>query len=197
MSLMPAFELGLWNAWIFEVLSMTVMVPAYLIDKKALKRFQVVPSHSKTEKTLYFIAKNMGFITLVYSFFLPFRLGTVWFYVGLLIFLLSYIMGLGIINFVTASPFEPVTKGVYHLSRNPVYFSEFLLDISIGIACASWIFLLSGTIFIILTNMVVVSEERFCLKKYGDSYREYLDRTPRWIGIPKSRNRNSRHLPKD
>ena len=95
-------------------------------------------------------------------------------------------MGLGIINFVTTSPFEPVTKGVYRISRNPSYFSEFLLDISIGIACTSWIFLLFGTIFIILTNIVVASEERFCLKKYGDAYREYMDKTPRWIGIPRS-----------
>ena len=96
-------------------------------------------------------------------------------------------MGLGIINFVTTRPFEPVTKGVYRISRNPVYFSEFLLDISIGIACTSWIFLLLGIVFIILANIVVVYEERFCLRKYGDSYQEYMNRTPRWIGIPKSR----------
>ena len=71
MLLIPAFELGIWNAWIFEVLSITTIIPGYLIDKKAMKRFQVVPSYNKIEKVLYFITKNMGFITLVYSFFLP------------------------------------------------------------------------------------------------------------------------------
>jgi len=30
-----------------------------------------------------------------------------------------------------------------------------------------------------------IPEERFYLKKYGDAYREYMNRTPRWIGIPK------------
>ena len=31
------------------------------------------------------------------------------------------------------------------------------------------------------------AEERGCLETYGEEYREYLDKTPRWIGIPKSR----------
>jgi protein-S-isoprenylcysteine O-methyltransferase Ste14 len=29
-------------------------------------------------------------------------------------------------------------------------------------------------------------EEQSCLEKYGDAYREYMDRTPKYIGIPKS-----------
>ena len=29
-------------------------------------------------------------------------------------------------------------------------------------------------------------EEAQCLGHYGAAYREYMDRTPRWIGIPKS-----------
>ena len=29
-------------------------------------------------------------------------------------------------------------------------------------------------------------EEAQCLGHYGGAYREYMDRTPRWIGIPKS-----------
>ena len=32
----------------------------------------------------------------------------------------------------------------------------------------------------------VIDEERFLLEKYGDVYQQYLKRTPRWIGIPKS-----------
>jgi protein-S-isoprenylcysteine O-methyltransferase Ste14 len=32
----------------------------------------------------------------------------------------------------------------------------------------------------------VIDEERFLLEKYGDAYREYIEQTPRWIGVPKS-----------
>ncbi|GAG99373.1 unnamed protein product, partial [marine sediment metagenome] len=40
---------------------------------------------------------------------------------------------------------------------------------------------------IIVNNIWVISEERECLAKYGNQYREYLDKIPRWIGKPKSR----------
>jgi protein-S-isoprenylcysteine O-methyltransferase Ste14 len=55
-----------------------------------------------------------------------------------------------------------------------------------GIASASWIILLFSVIFKILTSLFAAAEERHCLEKYGDAYREYIDRTSRWIGIPKS-----------
>ena len=50
-----------------------------------------------------------------------------------------------------------------------------------------------GVIFFLLVLVVqldsisigAVREERYCLEQYGDEYRVYLDRTPRWIGIPK------------
>jgi len=29
-------------------------------------------------------------------------------------------------------------------------------------------------------------EEQGCIEHHGDAYREYMKRTPRWIGIPKS-----------
>ena len=41
-------------------------------------------------------------------------------------------------------------------------------------------------LFLILGNIVVNSEERYCKEKYGDTYKEYLNTVPRWIGIPKS-----------
>jgi protein-S-isoprenylcysteine O-methyltransferase Ste14 len=38
----------------------------------------------------------------------------------------------------------------------------------------------------ILTSLFAAAEERHCLEKYGDTYRKYMDRTPRWLGIPKA-----------
>ncbi|UCB60681.1 MAG: hypothetical protein JSW72_01055, partial [Candidatus Bathyarchaeota archaeon] len=62
--------------------------------------------------------------------------------------------------------------------------------IGIGIACASWLFLLLGAVAQILQNICLDAEERWCLEKYGDAYREYMNRTPRWIGIPKSEKKD-------
>jgi len=69
-----------------------------------------------------------------------------------------------------------------------MYLTGFLADIGVGIACAWWLFLLLTIVSIILTLFFVNIEERFLLEKYGDTYREYMNRTPRWIGIAKSEN---------
>jgi len=61
----------------------------------------------------------------------------------------------------------------------------FLLLIGAGIASASWVPILFAIISMILWVPLSISEEQFCLEYYGDAYREYMNRTPRWIGIPK------------
>ena len=188
MSLIPAFELGLWNAWILEVLFIATMFSGDLINKKARVRFGVIPPYGKPVKNLFLIVKLMTIVTLAYSIFLPLRLDTIWFYVGLPVCFLALVIGFIVgVNFASTPANEPAMRGVYRISRNPAYLSIFLIDIGIGITCISWIFLLFGIMHIILANNLVVYEERFCLAKYGDVYQEYMNRTPRWIGIPKSR----------
>jgi len=126
-------------------------------------------------------------VAAIYSIFLPLKIGTAWLYAGLLIFALSMVITvMTSISFATTPLGEPVTRGVYRISRHPIYLSAFLLYVGIGIACASWVLLLLAVAWIVLWHIVVPAEERFLLEKYGDAYRKYMDRTPRWIGIPKS-----------
>jgi protein-S-isoprenylcysteine O-methyltransferase Ste14 len=50
----------------------------------------------------------------------------------------------------------------------------------------SWFFLVITIIFAINLRITVPVEERYCLKTYGKEYQDYMERTPRWIGLPKS-----------
>ncbi len=191
MSLRPAFQIGLWNAWIIEVLGLLTFLPT-LMNKEAMKkRAEGEPAwseFSKTDKAVFLITHAITLpFTLIYSIFLPLKIGTVWFYVGIPISILAIVMAfMAGVSFAT-SPFDkPITGGIYRISRHPWYFAWFLMYVGIGIACASWVFLLCAVVWIISWRFGVVSEERVCLQKYGDAYREYMNRTPRWIGIPKS-----------
>jgi len=188
--LIPEFELGLWNAWIFVLLGLLIgFVSWILISKEAMKKFRIVPNVPKTraEKTSDKIYLPLALASMVYSVFLPIKLGTLWFYVGLTIWILSEVISLiSFVSFGTTPLDELVTKGIYRFSRNPVFLSGFLADVGIGIACASWVFLLYAVVDITLMHISMGAEERFLLEKYGATYREYMNRIPRWIGMRKS-----------
>jgi protein-S-isoprenylcysteine O-methyltransferase Ste14 len=93
---------------------------------------------------------------------------------------------IAIVNIADIPLGEPWTKGLYRYSRHPMNLAGYLILIGAGIASASWIFLLFSIVYIILAAILQIAEERSCLAKFGNAYREYLDKTPRWIGIPKS-----------
>jgi protein-S-isoprenylcysteine O-methyltransferase Ste14 len=192
MSLLPAFEIGIWNAWIFMVLVFLTYIPGQLINKEAMNKVNEGWASAHLPR-IHIILANLTHIiiiplTIVYSIFLPLKLGTVWFYAGLPICLLGLVMNLmaGINIATTPLDKEPTTKGAYRFSRNPAYFGGFLLYVGIGIVCSSWIFILFALAWIIMWHIVLPSEERTCLKKYGDAYRDFMNQTPRWVGLPKS-----------
>jgi len=192
MSPIPAFEIGIWNAWIFWVLELAAMIiPGIFMDEEAKagrkRAANFVPFKKKSMKIIA-LSTHMIIIpfSIVYSVFLPLRIGTVWFYAGLAVLVSALVMGiLAALSFAAARADQPVTNGVYRISRHPIYLSGFLFQLSIGIACASWVLLLLAAAWIICFTIVVPAEESFLAERYGDAYRDYIKRSPRWIGIPK------------
>jgi len=190
MSLIPAFEIGLWNAWIFTIWLLIVLFlgPLNIIPKGREEGSDFTAEFSKMQKYVRHSMHIIHLLLIIYSIFVPLKLGTVWFYAGLPIYLLGLVSYAMVwVGFATTPPDKPVTRGVYRYSRNPMYLSTIILFVGIGIATASWIFLLLPVVYMIMPLLrMVEAEERHCLKVYGDAYREYMKRTPRWIGIPKS-----------
>ena len=189
MTLIPAFEIGLRNAWIFMIWLLIQNFGVRLVSKDLYQRAGQPPDMKPSQKykILSFISMPLWLLATAYSIFLPFELGTIWFPIGLTIFLLGLIINVvATINFVRTPMNEPVTKGAYRYSRHPIYVALFLIYLSVSIASASWVFLLLTVLLAVEVSLSVADEEHYCLGKYGNAYREYMNRTPRWIGIPKS-----------
>jgi len=124
---------------------------------------------------------------LIYAVFLPLQPVAIWLFSGLLIYLFGLIFNIvAVLNFATSPKNKVITKGLYSVSRNPMYVGMLLTQIGLGIACSSWLYLLLTAVLMILLNANSSAEKRYCLYIYGDDYRKYMNRTPRWIGIPKS-----------
>jgi len=90
------------------------------------------------------------------------------------------------IDWARTPPNKPVTRGLYRYSRHPMYVTNSLFLFGVSMASASWIFLLFMIIFAVGAVVFIGLEEQGCLETYGRVYREYMKRTPRWIGIPES-----------
>lgn len=192
MSLVPIFKIGVWNAWILQILFfLTMFIPDFFLDKEEknrVKRMSQIAPFKKTEKILA-LSTHVIIMPLVfiYSIFLPLKMGTAWLYFGLPIFAVALVISVTAIFNASSTPIDkPVTRGIYRISRHPIYLSGFLMYTGTGIACASWVVLLCAVLWIVLWHIVLPFEERFLFEKYGDFYREYMNRTPRWIGIPKA-----------
>jgi protein-S-isoprenylcysteine O-methyltransferase Ste14 len=191
MSLIPAFEIGLWNAWIFmllEVLTFPLFTRVATGRAPEVEGKSQVAAMSRTARITLYSSKIIYIPAFIYSIFLPLKLGMAWLYVGLPITLIGFITGVIVILNWAASPRgEPVTNGLYRYSRHPMYVTSFVFFLGVSIATASWVFLLFTILLIAASFYFAPVEEQTCLEKYGDAYHEYMDRTPRYIGIPKSK----------
>jgi protein-S-isoprenylcysteine O-methyltransferase Ste14 len=82
-------------------------------------------------------------------------------------------------------PWKPAlslaTDGIYTRLRNPMYIGLMLLVGGIGIALASdWTLVLLVPTALVLHYGVVLREERYLEAKFGEDYRRYTARVPRW-----------------
>lgn len=77
-----------------------------------------------------------------------------------------------------------VTSGIFSITRNPMYVGMLLILVSITL----WFETISGLIsiplfLIIIDRFQIRVEENHLLEKFGQAYRDYAQRVPRWLII--------------
>jgi protein-S-isoprenylcysteine O-methyltransferase Ste14 len=83
-------------------------------------------------------------------------------------------------------PGEPSTalleSGPYRYTRNPIYISFTLFYFGLAIMLTSaWMLVLLVPVLIVLQRGVVEREEAYLASKFGEAYRKYQSRVPRWL----------------
>jgi protein-S-isoprenylcysteine O-methyltransferase Ste14 len=80
---------------------------------------------------------------------------------------------------------ELVTIGPYSTMRNPLYFFSVLGAVGVGAQVGSIVVaLVCGLIAFVVFYVVVLQEEKVLIARYGDSFRSYMARVPRFIPKP-------------
>ena len=120
MSLIPEFELGLWNAWI-------LVIPILIISFSDMRATASRESGkagdfklTRKENRLTYAVFLPMVVSWVYAVFLPLQLGTIWLYSSLIICLFGMIFTIvAILNLATSPKDKVITKGFIVLQETP------------------------------------------------------------------------------
>jgi protein-S-isoprenylcysteine O-methyltransferase Ste14 len=79
-----------------------------------------------------------------------------------------------------------ILKGPYQYSRNPMYVSEVLLWLGWAAFYGSIAVMIADVIFWVYQNFYgIPGEERAMEARFGETYRQYKNAVPRWLGMPR------------
>ena len=76
------------------------------------------------------------------------------------------------------------TPGIYHYSRNPQLVGGFLFILGYAMLWPSWLGVAWAALWIWIARLMVKGEEAHLEAIFGDEYRAYCERTPRYVGLP-------------
>jgi protein-S-isoprenylcysteine O-methyltransferase Ste14 len=84
-----------------------------------------------------------------------------------------------------------VTTGLYGFVRHPIYSGAFIFLAALTLVAANLLILLPTLALVTLLYASLDEEEAMLIDRFGDEYREYMKRTPRFI--PKFRHETQTH----
>jgi protein-S-isoprenylcysteine O-methyltransferase Ste14 len=185
--LTPALRFGLWNTWLFMAVFLLQMLAVRLAGEGAWQRSHLpndIPRR-RSDRWAAALANGAWLLALSYSLFLPMRPGTFLFAVGLLVFAVgAALLAWATWDFTRTPADQPIVCGAYVISRHPLYLATFLICLGAAFAGASWPLVLLSVVVVLCFRREALLEEKYCLERYGDAYRDYRDRTCRWFGLP-------------
>ncbi|WP_099468102.1 methyltransferase family protein [Konateibacter massiliensis] len=153
-----------------------------LLNKEALKRAAFFPPMAGKEKTAFWFYQMSNILLFLYLCFIKINIDSLWFYPGAVVY------GVGILlcivstsNFANPDENGINSNGLYHVSRNPMYVSYFIYFLGCFFLTQSFILLALIIVFQVSAHWIILSEERWCVKEFGDGYINYMEKVRRYI----------------
>ncbi|MBI9069254.1 MAG: isoprenylcysteine carboxylmethyltransferase family protein [Salinivirgaceae bacterium] len=170
------------NAWILSLIFLVVSYLPILFGGKGAKRLVDFSWMNKQGKRLSILIMILFIFMVVSPVFMEITnnpvlliLGFGFFTIGCIFILISYL------NYFTTPLGQLITKGMYRISRNPIYVFSSIALIGIAILSESLLFGLLLLLYFIIQHPVIKEEERFCEENFGKEYDKYKKRTRRYL----------------
>jgi protein-S-isoprenylcysteine O-methyltransferase Ste14 len=183
MEFFPTLEIGWLNGWIllaFEFLIQGLLLLVF--PKDVVSRLFDRSGWNVKQRAFLIIGKVFSLLTLVLVILTPLKIHSGVFILGLVLYAIGIIgLVVAMFNFKDTPLDQPVTKGVYKISRHPQITAQIIFLFGICLAIGSWVALFALLISKLLQHFSILAEEEVCLKQYGDSYRVFMERVPRYF----------------
>ena len=174
-------NIGLTNAWIGSLIIFLTML-GVMTRKELSKRLLDMSWYTPYDKKSAMASMVAMYGMMIFSIWVPLKIGSIWFYAGLCLYLVGYIAHMiALHNYATTPKNEAIRKGMYQISRNPLYFFYALMFLGLVVASLSLPLLIIWVIYNIFTHLIILGEERYCLKNYTESYQDYMQKVPRYF----------------
>jgi len=183
MELIPALEIGWLNGWIpLGLLCLTDGVLFIAFPKDVVARLFDRSGWNQRQITFTVIGKLFSLVCLVLIIFTPLKIGSPVFIIGTVLIALGLVgLIIALFDFKNTPLGQPVTRGLYRISRHPQIVMVFVLFLGICIAIGSWLALFVLIVSKVFLHFGILAEEEACLEQYGDSYYAYVERVPRYF----------------
>jgi protein-S-isoprenylcysteine O-methyltransferase Ste14 len=183
MELFPNLEIGLFNGWILIALFFGAYgIMLTFFPKNAIARLYDRSGQRKHQLLRRLFVVILVLLWLILVSLTPLKIGDVVFVIGISMFSLGLIgFMVALDNFRSTPVDQPVTSGLYRISRHPQQLAVSVSFLGIGIAIGSWPVFAFMILGVIGAHLKILAEEEACLEQYGESYRNYMERIPRYF----------------
>ncbi|NOR82194.1 MAG: DUF1295 domain-containing protein [Ardenticatenales bacterium] len=183
MELFPELGLGWLNGWLpLGFLYLIFGILLAIFPKDVVKRLYDKSGWRPRPRILRITGKLFAVVLFGLIIFTPLKVGDNVLILGGILFALGLVgFAIALFNFKNTPFGQPVARGLYRVSRNPQILALSISLLGICIAAGSWVTTFLLVVTQLFSHARILSEEKSCLKQYGDSYRNYIKRVPRYF----------------
>jgi len=175
-------QIKLLNAWFFSLPMVVIFAYVSVFHRDTVKRMADMTGYARKEKAVAVLASLAPYPFMILTVFTPLSSNKAALFVGSVLYATG-LMGFvsAVIGYTTTHPGELSTRGIYKISRNPMYVSALLMFTSIVIMTLNVLLAVLLPVIIILHHKMIQAEENACARQFGKTYERYREHTPRYL----------------
>jgi protein-S-isoprenylcysteine O-methyltransferase Ste14 len=183
MEFLPAFRLEWLNGGLLlALLVLTDGILFWAFQRGVVTRLFDRSGWTRRQQVLTVLGKLLALVTVLMILLTPLKLGSYVFYIGSGLVVLGLIALIkALLDFRNSLPNLPATQGIYRFTRHPQNLASSIVIVGCTIAIGSWLALIIFVLARIFLHVNLVAEEEVCERVYGQVYRDYMARVPRYF----------------